>query len=76
MFIASRGDLGYLIGYLFLFLESTKARGGSVMTFLVDGCRQNLGQRKIVERHGYNQRPHIRETDQLPLRYVLAEMLS
>ena len=47
----------------------TKARGGSAITSLVDGCRQNLDKRKIAQRHGFNQRPHIRETDQLPLRY-------
>ena len=49
--------------------HATKARGGSVITFPVDGCRQNLGQQKTAEDHGFNQRPQVRETDQLPLRY-------
>ena len=48
----------------------TKARGGSVITSLVDGLRQNLGQRRLAERHGFIKRPHIRKTEQLPLRYV------
>ena len=50
--------------------HATKARSGSVITSLVDGFRQSLGQRKLAERHGFNKRPRIRKTEQLPLRYV------
>ena len=34
--------------------HATKARGGSVITSLVDLCRQNLDQGKIAEGWGFN----------------------
>ena len=43
--------------------HATKARGGSTITSLVDGFRQNLGQQKIAKRHGFNKRPRIRKTE-------------
>ena len=50
-------------------LDLKKARGGNVITSLVDVCRQNLYQRKIAKGSGFNQRPQFQETNQLPLRY-------